>query len=106
MLEIIEETAEEETNEAAVEETIETAEGTNEAAAEETTETAEEGANETAEEETNEEAAEVPIQVKINGREAVVSALDLGEARDVEKVVLKRKRERRVCRRTADRIQR
>lgn len=89
LLEIVEETAEEETNEAAAEETIETAEGTNEAAVEEPTETAEEGANETAEEETNEEAPAVPIQVKINGREAVVSALDLGEARDVEKVVLK-----------------
>lgn len=63
-----------------------------ETAAEESNETAEDGANEeTAETPTqaNEETAETPTQVKRNGREAVVSALDLGEARDVETIILK-----------------
>ncbi len=73
-----------------------------ETAAEDANETAEDGSNEAAEVPTpaneeaaevptpaNEEAAEVPTPVKKKGREAVVSALDLGEARDVETILLK-----------------
>ncbi|MDE0021194.1 MAG: hypothetical protein OXT69_07410 [Candidatus Poribacteria bacterium] len=80
LLEIIEETAAEETDEA-------TEDASNEEEAEAPTQANEETAE--APTQANEAAAEVPTQVKINGREAVVSALDLGEARDVEKIVLK-----------------